>query len=62
MVDFEVDASPEQFSVGGDGWGSSGDIGGKKMKVEYGRNATHLHFKVCMHGLRFHCLHVVCTV
>ena len=40
--------SSKQFSVGTDGLGSDETIDSKSVRVAYGRNTTHLHFKVCV--------------
>ena len=46
VVDLGVGRDSKQFTVGGDGLGSMETIGDTKVRVDYGRNATHLHFKV----------------
>ena len=47
MVNMGVSPSYQQsFSVPGDGLGSQENINRKSISVEYGRNASYLHFKV----------------
>ena len=50
LVSLGVDQGSKKFSVGGDGLGSTEIMGYRRIRVEYGRNATHLHFKVCGHA------------
>jgi hypothetical protein len=47
MVNMTVSPSyRNMFSVSGDGLGSEVNVSGSVVRVEYGRNASHLHFKV----------------
>ena len=47
MVNMSVGQSYQRwFSVPGDGLGSDEIVSGNSVRVEYGRNASHLHFKV----------------